>query len=169
MFLKKKNVSDFKTNVNVCFENVADDLVMVSLANLLELEGIPSYWRLTGNVGIPPLEIGVDCQHGFITSITFFVDKFAVSTASNLDVSMLEGNVMVDTGIFSKENDYFDVEQLYDVSICGSKLICSFVTKEQYFVAYRNGRVEIYVDSNNCVVGFSICDLSEEEKHLIRQ
>lgn len=33
--------------------------------------------------------------------------------------------------------------------------------------AFRNERVEIFVDCNNQITGFLICDLSEDEKDLI--
>jgi hypothetical protein len=168
MLLKKKEISNLKTEMNVYFEKVADDLLMVSLTNQIEKQGISSYWRLTRTVAIPPLEIGVDCKHGVISCITFFVDRFAISDIDDFNESMIEQNVMVDTSIFTKDNDYYDVNQSYEVGICNNRLICSFVAIKDNIIAYRNDRVEIYVDSNNCIVGFSVCDLSEDEKCLIK-
>lgn len=168
MLLTKKELVNTKSKINISFEKVADDLLMVSLTNQIENQGIPCYWRLTKTVGIPPLEIGVDCQHGFVSCITFFVDGLAIEVSEDVNNSMLEGNILVDTSIFTKDNDYYDVNQSYDVNVCKDKLICSFVKTKEKNIAYRNDRVEIYVDSNNRIVGFSVCDLSEDEKHLIK-
>ena len=167
MLLTKKEISNIKSKMNVFFEKIADDLLMVSLTNQIENHGIPSYWRLTQTVGIPPLEIGIDCEHGFISCVTFFIDGLAISEIEDANNSMLEGNVLVDTSIFTRNNDYYDVNQPYDVSICKDKLKCSFIAINDKSIAYRNDRVEIYVDSNNCIVGLSICDLSKDEKDLI--
>lgn len=168
MLLTKKGISIIKTAMNVCFEKVSDDLLMISLTNQIESHGIPSYWRLTKTDGIPPLAIGIDCQQGFISNITFFVDGLAISETEDVTASMLDGNVMVDTSIFTRINDFHDVNQSYDVGVCNNKVVCSFETLKGGTISYRNDRVEIYVDSNNCVVGFSVCDLSEGEKCLIK-
>ena len=76
----------------------------------------------------------------------FFVDGLAISEIEDVHNSMLEGNVLVDTSIFKRDNDYFDVNQPYDVSICRDKLMCSFAAINDKSIAYRNDRVEIYVD-----------------------
>lgn len=167
MLLTKKEISNIRSKMNVIFEKVADDLLMVSLTNQIESQKAPSYWRLTKTVGIPPLEIGVDCQNGFISCITFYVDGLAISDIEDVSDSMLEGNVLVDTNIFTKDNDYYDVNQSYDINICKDKLICSFVKTKEKITAYRNDRVDIFVDSNNRIVGISVCDLLEAEKDLI--
>ena len=168
MLLIKKSIINVKSKVDISFEQVASDLLMVSLINQIENQGIPSYWRLTKIIGIPPLEIGVNCQYGFVTCITFFVDCLKIAETEDITCSMEEGNILVDTSIFVKDNDYYDVNQSYDIKICKNKLICSFIkVKEQDIIAYRNDRMEIYVDSNNYIVGFSICELSEDEKHLL--
>lgn len=167
MLLIKKEISNIKSKMNVFFEKVADDLLMISLTNQIENQGIPSYWRLTKTVGMPPLEIGIDCQQGFISSITFFIDRLAISEIEDVHNSVQEGNVLVDTSIFKRDNDYFDVNQPYNISICKDKLKCSFGVINDKSIVYRNDRVEIYVDSNNCIVGFSVCDLSKDERNLI--
>ena len=168
MLLIKKEVINRKTKVDISFEKVASDLLMVSLTNQMENQGIPSYWRLTKTIGIPPLEIGINCQYGFIISVTFFADGLKIAETEDITCSMEEGNILVDTSIFAKDNDYYDVNQSYDIKICKNKLICSFIkVKEQDIIAYRNDKIEIYVDSNNYIVGFSICELSEDEKRLL--
>lgn len=167
MLLKKKEIVTSKSKIKVSFEKMADDLLMISLSNEIHNQGILSYWRLTKVVGMPPLEIGIDCQEGFISSATFFVDGLAITESEDVNTSIFEGNILVDTGIFTKANDYIDVEQAYDINICKDKLICSFVKAKEFKNTFRNDRVEIFVDCNNQIVGFSICDLSEDEKNLI--
>lgn len=168
MLLIKKGLSNIKSKMNVIFEKVADDLLMVSLTNQIENKGIPSYWRLTKTIGIPPLEIGIDCQQGLISCVTFFIDGAAISGTEDINNFVMEGNVIVDTDVFKKDNDFYDVNQSYNISICKNKLSCFFVPINDKCIAYRNDRIEIFVNLNNCIVGFSVCDLSEDEKDLIK-
>lgn len=168
LLLTKKEIFNKKTEMKVNFEKVADDLLMVSVLNQIENHGIPSYWRLTKTIDIPPLEIGIDFEHGFVSCITFFIDGLAISEIEDLNKSFIEGNIIVDTSIFTKDNDYHDVNLSYDINVCDSKVICSFVSISNNVIVYRNDRIEIYVDSTNCIVGFSICDLTEDEKYLIK-
>ena len=166
MLLVKKDVVASKSKINVSFEKVADDLLMISLVNQ-EYKGIPSYWRLTKVVGIPPLELGIDCQEGFILNATFFVDGFTVKKGRDVDVPLLDGTVLVDAKIFTRVNEYIDVEQTYDIYCCRDKLICSFKEVAEIEKAFKDDRVEVFVDCNDQIIGFSICDLSEDERNLI--
>ena len=166
MLLIKKDLVTFKIKFNIVFEKVAEDLLMISLVNP-EFKGIPSYWRLTNVVGIPPLELGIDCQDGFISDATFFVDGLTIKKGEDISIPSLDGNIIVDTSIFTKVNDYIDVNQSYDIYYCGNKLICSFDETKEIVNSFRNDRVEIFVDSNDQIIGFSICDLSIDEKNLI--
>lgn len=166
MLLIKKGVDSSQIKINVIFEKVADDLLMISLVNS-DYKGIPSYWRLTNVVGIPPLEIGIDCQDGFISNVTFYVDGLAIKMGEEINISPLYGNVIVDTSIFTKINDYIDVNQTYDIYYYGNKLICFFENSKENVKSFRNDRVAIYIDCNDQIIGFSICDLSEDEKDLI--
>ena len=120
MLLIKKRVVSSPIKINILFEKVADDLLMISLVNS-DYKGIPSYWRLTNVVGIPPLEIGIDCQDGFISNVTFYVDGLAIKMGEEINIPPLYGNVIVDTSIFTKINDYIDVNQTYDIYYYGNK------------------------------------------------
>lgn len=166
LLLTKKGLITSKIRINITFEKVADDLLMISLVNP-EYKGIPSYWRLTNVVGIPPLEIGIDCQNGFISNVTFYVDGLAIKNGEDINIRPLEGNIIVDTGIFTKVNDYIDVNQTYDIYYYENKLICSFEKTKEIAKSFKNDRTEMFVDCNNQIIGFSICDLSRDEKNLI--
>lgn len=167
MLLVKKEVSNTRAAVIVNFEMIADDLLMVSITNQIVSQRVPSYWRLTKTNGIPPLEIGIDCQQGMISNITLFIDGTSISEINGGDRPMIEGNIIVDTSIFTKENDYYDVDKSYNISICNDRLICSFEAINENTIVFRNDRIGIFVDSNNCIIGFSVCDLSEAEKNMI--
>ncbi len=166
MLLIKKDLVTSKKKINIVFEKVAEDLLMISLVNP-EFKGIPSYWRLTNVIGIPPLELGIDCQDGFISDVTFFVDGLAIKKGEDINIPSLDGNIIVDTSIFTKVNDYIDVYKTYEICYFGNKLICSFDKTKVIVNSFRNDRVEIFVDCNNQIIGFSICDLSKDEKNLI--
>lgn len=166
LLLIKKGVVTSTQKINIIFEKVDDNLLMISLINL-ESKGIPSYWRLTNVVGIPPLELGIDCQDGFISNVTFYVDGLAITKVKDLDKPQIDGNVIVDTCVFKKVNDFIDVNKSYDIFYCENKLICSFEKTKEIRSSFRNDRVEIFVDCDNQITGFSICDLTKDEKNLI--
>ena len=168
MFLKKKEIANIKNEFLVNFEKVADDLLMVSITNQLENHQPPSYWRLTKVNEVPPLEIGLNRQQGVISCITLFIDGLNISEIDDYNMSMIEGNVIVDTSIFTKENDYYDVEKSYDISVSNDRFICLFDSIKENTIAFRNGRVEIFVDSNNNIIGLSVCDLSKDENNMIK-
>lgn len=162
-----KDIMQPKINYNISFERFADDLIMISVINETHECEIPSYWRLTNSCGIPPLEIGVDCQNGLIISITFFINEIkAIESFADAELS-LPGDVIVDASIFKKINDYIDIDQGYSVYITNSKLICSFGEVQKIANKYYNDRFELLIDKDNQIVGFSIGDLSENENEML--
>lgn len=167
MYLIKKDINNEETEIDISFEKVVDDLLMITISNQAQNHEILSYWRLTKLVGIPPLEIGINCNNGFFVSVTFYVDASLIKKPENIDVFSDKGNISVDTGIFTRINDYVDVDQAYEINILKNKLICSFVKSNEFKQSYQNGNFEIYVDSKNQIVGFSIRDLSKEEIEMI--
>lgn len=48
-----------------------------------------------------------------------------------------------------------------------NKLVCLFSNQDNISGIFRDNRFEIYVDNNEQIMGFSICDLSENEKKLV--
>lgn len=167
MYLIRKNVDSKETKMNICFDKVADDLLMISITNQMLYDGILSYWRLTKVKEMPPLEIGIECKNGCIISTTFFMDMSCIKKQESFDIHKNKGNVLVDTTIFTKVNDFVDVFQGYEIDIQKGKLICIFGEGDEFIQSYQNDRFEIYVDSLNQVIGFALCDLSEEEINTI--
>ena len=168
MFLSKKNVISEESKIYVSFEKVVDDLLMITISNQTLNRGLLSYWRLTKVVGMPPLEIGIDCNNGTFASATFFVDVSYIKNSENVNVISYRGNVLVDTEIFSRVNDYVDVDQTYEINIFEDKLICAFIKCNEFKKSYINDRLEVFVDCQDQIVGFSICKLSVEEKNMVK-
>lgn len=167
MYLIKKNMNSEETKVDVIFEKVVDDLLLISITNSIRNDGILSYWRLIKVIGIPPLEIGIDCKSGGVVSITFYIDVSYIKEQESLNVHTGKGNILVDTNIFTNVNDYIDIDQGYKVGIQANKLICLFEGVDEFKQSYRNERFEIYLDSKDQIVGFGLCDLTEEEIETI--
>lgn len=163
MYLVKKNINSEETKVEVIFEKVVDDLLVISITNSIQNDGILSYWRLIKVIGIPPLEIGIDCKSGGVVSITFYMDVSYIKEQESLNVHTGKGNILVDTNIFQKVNDYIDINQGYNVDIQANKLICVFEGVDEFKQSYRNERFEIYLNSRDQIVGFALYDLTEEE------
>lgn len=157
------------TDYSVSFEMVAEDLLMITLIAKNFKTEIPSYWRLTNNVGIPPLEVGINCQNGVVYSITFFVEKTLRINDTENDILAFEGNLILDTSIFTKENDYYDVDLSYDTYFLNNKLLCCFGALDEIEKSYKIGRINFFVNYNNQFVGLSICDLTADEKIMIGQ
>lgn len=67
----------------------------------------------------------------------------------------MKGNVLVDTGIFVKQNDYVNVEGSYFVTIIGGKLFCRLCEEFNANKIILNGDIEIYLDSNEQIIGFA--------------
>lgn len=167
MYLIKRTVGkEFK--VKVKFEKVVEDLLMVSLTNQTKYNGILSYWRLVNVSGIPPLEIGIDCESRCLASINFYIDVSYIDEHRINEVQAQRGSVLVDTSIFSKTNDYVDVDKSYMIYIQNNKLICLFETNSIIAQSYRTDRLEVYLDSKNNILGFAICDLSVQERKILK-
>lgn len=156
--------------IEISFEKVADDLLMVSAINQEEMDSILSYWRLIGAMDdIPPLELGINCKRGSLASITFFVDSIYMPKDNCYDINMQKGSVVLNSNIFTKTNGYVDVEKKYNFYMAGDKLICYFGEGHMFEKGYRSDRLEVYMDFNKNLVGFAICDLHIEEKNMIKQ
>lgn len=158
MYLVKKDIKSEEIKVNVTFEKVVDDLLMISVMPQLQNNNVPSYWRLTKVKGIPPLEIGVNCRNGELISITFYVDLSYIKKQKEFDVNVNRGNVLVETNIFKQTNDYVDIDKGYEIYMEENRLVCIFEDIEKVEQSYKNDRIEVYLNKNNEVIGFSICD-----------
>lgn len=166
MYLKQIGVEQ-ESKVRVSFEKVVDDLLMISLSNNLDDE-VLSYWRLTEVAGIPPLEIGINCKNNYVSSITFYIDSTYMAEHNRIDDIVAErGNVLVDSKIFTHTNEYLDVHKGYSVQIQNNNLICFFEDGSKFKYSYKTDRLEVFLDDEKRIVGFSICDLSSEQMNMI--
>lgn len=78
------------------------------------------------------------------------------------------GNVVLDSNIFNKRNDYVDIDDGYSVALSDDRLICQFNFSKSFNEAYKNGRFEIYLNEDQQVYGFSISNLLEDEINQIK-
>lgn len=168
MFLTKIGTSRNITKTRVEFEQIATDLIMLSIDNDIDNQTvICSYWRLKGNGGNPPLEIGIDTTSGTIKQIIIFIDTDCIESFEVGEICKVKGNVLVDTGIFVKQNDYVNVEGSYFVTIIGGKLFCRFCEEFNANKIILNGDIEIYLDNNEQIIGFAVDNLPESSLKMI--
>lgn len=172
MYLRK-NAVGAEVSVEVMFEKVAEDLLMVSLITQTQPHGILSYWRLVKVSGVPPLEIGVDYESQSLAGITFFIEPACIkqcecSYVESAKIDAKKGSILVDVSIFSKTNDYIDIAENHIVCIKDTKLICLFEEMNRINQSYRTDRLEVYLDVMSNVVGFAICDLSVRERNILK-
>lgn len=169
MFLAKIATNGNVTKTRVEFEQVATDLIMISIDNDIENQTvICSYWRLKGNGGNPPLEIGIDTTFGTIKQIVIFIDADCIENFEVGEICKVKGNVLIDTGVFAKQNDYVNIEGSYFVTIIGGKLFCRFCEEFNANVIISNGDIEIYLDNNEQIIGFAVDNLSESLLKMIK-
>lgn len=166
MYLNKIGVGK-ETKVNVNFEKVVDDLLMISIINEPQNDNVLSYWRLTKVQGIPPLEIGINSKNNYLASITFYIDSTYIVEHDRVNVIVEEGNVLVDSSIFTHINEYIDIYHNYSVQIQNDRLVCFFENVSTPMQAYRNNRLEVYIDAERKIIGFAICDLTDEQMDMI--
>jgi len=169
MYLKQIDKDTNKTATRIEFEKVANDLLMVSVNNDINDQAqVFSYWRMLGNRGNPPLEVGVNTETGTIKSITFFVDSdcFEEFRFSNEDT--LSGNILIDSSVFSKPNDYINNKGNYCVTLNSNKFMCRFNEKSDIKETIVNENIEFYVDNNNQLRGFAINNLTDSEIKTIK-
>ncbi len=167
MFLTTKDIDNEKDPADVSFEKVADDLLMVSIAIPTERDKSCSYWRLTNVLNMPPLEMGINYENGCLVNVTFFIDRSLIVESRRERIVPDIGTVLVCTDVFTRPNDYIDIDSSYIISIQGSMLTCAFGEASQFTRSLKNGRVEIYLDSANQIVGLSVDALSKREIELL--
>lgn len=167
MYLKKIGIGK-ETKIKVSLEKVVDDLLMISIINDLQNYEIPSYWRLTKVVNIPPLEIGINCKSNFLASITFFIDSTCKAVYEKANVIVERGNVLIDTSIFSHTNEFIDVFQSYSFQLKNNGLYCFFDNSTCLKCSYKTDKLEIFIDSEMQIIGFAISELSSEQINLIK-
>ncbi len=169
MYLTKIKKIMNTTNIHVEFEQVATNLVMISVDNdTYNQAKVFSYWRILGNGNNPPLEVGVSTDTGMIKSITFFVDIECFKELQLIVENISIGNILVNFNIFARQNDYVDTDGNYFVCLSDGKFICKFDLKCNIKESIVNGDLEFYVDENEQVIGFAINNLTESALKAVK-
>ena len=57
----------------------------------------------------------------------------------------------------------------YDVEVQEDKLLCYFNENYNFNEGYKSGRIELYFDLNDELIGFAITNLLNYEKELINR
>jgi len=169
MYLSKISIDRNRTITQIELEKVANDLLMISVNNNIgDQSAMFSYWRILGSGGNPPLEIGINTNTKSIKSITFFVDTDCFAEFHLLCDSYTEGNIVFNTGIFCKKNDYIDTFGNYTVSLNDDKLLCIFNEQINIKETIVNDSIEYFVNNNDELQGFALNHLGEQEIDAIK-
>jgi hypothetical protein len=164
MYLLKSEIEKHETVTQVEFEKVTADVLMISVDyDVNDKSRVFSYWRLLGTGTNPPLEIGVNSLKRSIKSANFFVDSDCFKEIRLGDINTLYGNIMVDTKLFAKKNDYIDTPGKYFIFASNRKLLCIFDSNNCIKETIGNDRVKFLVNYNHEICGFEIHNLNERE------
>lgn len=169
MQLLKIGMNINTTRTNIKFQQMASDLLMISIDNNIDdLAGVFCYWRMRSDIVNPPLEIGINTFTKSIKNITFFVTLSCFNKFQLTSENVSEGNILVDSSIFTKPYEFVDTDENYYVSLTGNKFACKFGEKSEIKEVIVNGNIEFYVDVNEQLVGVVINNLKESELMAIR-
>jgi hypothetical protein len=168
MLKKIDSVEDYNGMWNISFEQIVSDLILISITRD-KSEALLSYCRLANIDDVPPLEIGFNCTSHRIDAITFFVGSEHLQTKKMSVNSVKTKEVIFDTDIFAGANDFIDLKVKYDVEVQEDKLICYFNENCNFNEGYKSGRIELYFDLNDELIGFAITNLLSYEKELINR
>ncbi|MBR3463085.1 MAG: hypothetical protein IKH20_10445 [Clostridiales bacterium] len=162
VMLSVKDIKRTKNEYDISFIKYTDH-VSILIDNKTHEYEAPSRWSLTKGCGMYPIIVVVDCKNRLISRITASLTKIMTSKLFvPLDNSQ-NGDVIVDTSVFTNFNDHINVLHGYSVFIHEGHLIFCFGDNPKPAKTYRNGRLELLIDNCNQIVGFSICDLTEDE------
>ncbi|MHC1748067.1 MAG: hypothetical protein AB9856_06720 [Cellulosilyticaceae bacterium] len=169
MYLRQIGKDKNRTTTRLDLEKVADDLLMVSFDNDINDQAqVFSYWRMSGNGGNPPLEVGVNTETGTIKSITFFVDSACFGEIRFSNENTLFGNILIDSSVFSKVNDYINNKGNYCVTLDRNKFLCRLDEKCDIKETVTNQNIEFHIDNNGQLRGFTIDNLTDLEIETIK-
>lgn len=174
MYLKKIDTGLTNNKNEIEIEYIADGLAMVSIKmDKNRDKDFYDYWRLTQTDGVPPLEIGIDGETQKIQTLVIFISQefFDNSMKKNeMVVNCFEKNrsVIFDTDIFTKKNDYIDINEKYFLELSGNQLTCFFQSQYSFDECYQDDRVQLFF-RNNLLVGFSLVNLDGKEIEIIKK
>ena len=169
MYLLKIQNTPNETITQIEFEKISHDCVMISVIyDTSDNFGVPSYWRLVGSKPNPPLEIGINTDKSTIKHLTIFVDASCFNEINLEGLYTQNGNIIVDTDIFKKKNDYVDAEGKYFITLSTNKLSCVFGAQDHIKNAIGNDRIKFLINNNNELCGFELYNLNENEIESIQ-
>ena len=163
VMLSVKNLNRTKNKFDISFIKYSDNLIWLSVENTSYKCDAPFYWHITKGCGMPILTIDVDSHNGRIVSISAFKTKSMTPMHFVPPVISQNIDVIVDMGVFEGVNGCIDGLKGYSMFKHEGNLVCLFEDEQEPVKSYRNGRFELLIDNCNQIVGFSICDLTEEE------
>lgn len=165
MYLKTQEITNIHTNSEFSLEIMADDLILCSIINNIEYYAYPfSYWRLTGNNDVPPLEIGINPTTGILNAITVFItpeffNEFEIKISPSD-----EKTIIFDTSIFKKTYDFVDVEKTYKLKLEKNSLQCIFENYSNDVNYISNKDIVYMINENKELCGFCLNNL--EKTHM---
>ena len=165
VMLSVKDLKRIKNKFDISFDSYAGGLIGISVVNSSHKCEAPCYWYLTKGCGMRPVVVVVDIHNGMI--VTAFVTKIKMLKSFEFLDNSQNRDVIIDRSVFSKVNDCICVVKGYSMFKHEGNLVCLFEEEQEPVKSYRNGRFDLLVDNCNQIVGFSICDLTEDEIMMI--
>jgi len=170
MLLQIVGESDFVGVYTTTFEMVAKGLMMIKISNNSINNNnivIPSYWRVVMRDNIPPLEVGINPHNKSVIKITVFVDADCIHEMKLQHAATRKANILINTDVFQKINDFIDVKGQYYISLVGDTVACLFENNCNISKRYTNSRIEFLSDATNSLCGFVIGSLNESDTKKI--
>ena len=169
VMLSVKDAKQINTEFDISFSNCVDELSVhvTSVEYLRQGCETSCTWYLTKGCGLPPVVVEVDCKSGLIVEMNAAKTKSMTPMSFVPPVISQNRDVIVDRSVFTKVNDCICVVKGYNMFKYEGNLVCLFEDEQEPTKAYRNGRFELLIDNCNQIVGFSICDLTEDEIMMI--
>ncbi len=167
VMLSVKNLNRTKNKFDISFIKYSDNLIWLSVKNTSYKCVAPFYWHITKGCGMPLLTVDIDNHNGQLVSITAYKTKRMTPMPFVPPVISQNRDVIVDRSVFERVNGCIDGLKGYSMFKHEGNLVCLFEDEQEPAKAYRNGRFELLVDNCNQIVGFSICDLTEDEIMMI--
>ncbi len=167
IMLSVKDLKRIKNKFDISFDSYAGGLIGISVVNSSHKCEAPCRWYLTKGCGMRPVVVVVDIHNGLIVSVTAFITKIKMLKSFEFLDASQSRDVIVDRSVFTTVNDCIIVVKGYNMFKHEGNLVCLFEDEQEPTKAYRNGRFELLIDNCNQIVGFSICDLTEDEIMMI--
>ncbi len=161
------NINQTKNKFDISFFKYSNGLIGLSVKDSSCKLDSPYYWHITKGCGMPLLTVDIDNHNGQLVSITAYKTKRMTPMPFVPPVISQNRDVIVDRSVFERVNGCIDGLKGYSMFKHEGNLVCLFEDEQEPVKSYRNGRFELLIDNCNQIVGFSICDLTEDEIMMI--